>query len=111
MTANTLYKCTRCKREFNFGNIKYNEENLLVCIECLNKEQQFKKQNPDIEKPEDLQSVKFICVSCRFKFSIKKGSQHQPKCPYCAKTKLMLVRKYKTEDDLIKDSMNPRFDY
>ena len=64
-----------------------------------------------MEKAEEGEAIKFICVSCRFKFSVKKGSQKTIKCPYCGKTRLMLVKKYKDENDLIKDSSDPRFDY
>jgi transposase-like protein len=63
------------------------------------------------EKSGDQELLRFICVSCRFKFSVKKGSPKALKCPYCGKTKLMSVKKYKDENDLIKDSMNPRFNY
>jgi len=112
MPISSLYTCSRCKKEFNFNNIKYDENNSLICLECLDKKQKLvKKERLNSEKPEEQEAVNFICVSCRFKFSVKKGSPKSLKCPYCNKTKLMLVKKYKDENDLIKDSMNPRFDY
>lgn len=111
MPLTSLYTCSRCKREFNFENIKYDENRNLICVECLEKSRKLKKKQVLAEKPEEQQSIKFICVSCRFKFSIKKGSQKSIKCPYCSKTKLMIVKKYKNENDLIKDSMDARFDY
>ncbi len=112
MPLSALYTCTRCKREFNFDNIKYDHNNKIICIECLGKQQKLeKKEKLSLEKAGEGQAVNFICVSCRFKFSVKKGSQKELKCPYCGKTKLMLVKKYKDEDDLIKDSSDPRFDY
>ena len=82
----------------------------MVCVECLSKRQAMKKKS-EFEKTEADESVKMICLSCRFKFSVRKSSLQALRCPYCAKTKLMVVKKYKDEDDLIKDSMNPRFDY
>ena len=111
MPLTSLYTCSRCKREFNFNNIKYDESKKLICIECLEKSQTLTKKEVFSERPDDNEPVNFICASCRFKFSVKKGSPKAVKCPYCGKTKLMLVKKYKDEDDLIKDSMNPRFDY
>lgn len=108
MPTTSLYTCSRCRNEFNFDNIKYDESHSLVCLDCLSKGQQLSNQK---SKPEEQQAINFICVSCRFKFSVKKGSARALKCPYCSKTKLMIVKKYKDEDDLIKDSMNPRFDY
>ncbi|MBI2657015.1 hypothetical protein HYX03_04710, partial [Candidatus Woesearchaeota archaeon] len=70
-----------------------------------------KKEKLSVEKAGEGQPIKFICVSCRFKFNVKKGSPKEIKCPFCGKTKLMLVKRYKDENDLINDSMDPRFDY
>ncbi len=112
MALSSLYTCLRCKREFNFDNIKYDESNRLICVECLEKQRKIeKKEKLKLETAVDGEKIDFICVSCRFKFSVKKGSQQEAKCPYCSKTKLMLVKKYKDEDDLIKDASDPRFDY
>ena len=112
MPLTSLYTCTRCRRDFNFDNIKYDSNNKLICVECLEKQQKIeKKEKLSMEKADEGEEVKFICVSCRFKFSVKKGSPKAVKCLYCGKARLMLVKKYKDEDDLIKDSMDPRFDY
>ena len=111
MPLSMLYTCSRCKREFNFNNIKYDENKKLVCVECMEKTQELSKKSVVSEKADDNEPINFICVSCRFKFSVKKGSSKAIKCPYCSKTKLMIVKKYKDENDLIKDSMDPRFDY
>ncbi len=111
MPLTSLYTCSRCRKEFNFSSIKYDEDKSLICVGCLEKKEKLKKPEVKLEKPEEQESFNFICVNCRFKFSIRKGSPKSFKCPYCSKTKIMLVKKYKTEDDLIKDSMDPRFDY
>ncbi len=111
MPLTSLYMCSRCKREFNFTNIKYDKDNSLICVECLGKQQAIEKKKFHAEKPEEQKATDFICVSCRFKFSVKKGSPKALKCPFCGKTKLMVVKKYKDENDLIKDSMDARFDY
>ncbi len=112
MTLSSLYKCTRCKKEFNFSNIKYDENHKLICVGCLDKITKLeRKEKLQFEKAEDNEPVRFICAHCRYKFSIKKGSQQAIKCPYCARTKLMIVKKYKDENDLISDSMDHRFDF
>ena len=111
MPVTSLYTCTRCKKEFNFNSIKYDKDGYLICVECMNKRDAREKKEIKKEQPEDRGVVDFICLACRYKFSIKKGSSKELKCPYCGKTKLMLVKKYKDEDDLIKDSMNTKFDY
>ncbi|MBI2558319.1 hypothetical protein HYW20_03270 [Candidatus Woesearchaeota archaeon] len=108
----SLYNCSRCKREFNFENIKYDHNHKLICIGCLEKQGKLeRKEKLTLEKSEQGETIKFICVSCRFKFSVRKGSPKAIKCPYCNKTKLMLVKRYKDENDLIRDSSDPRFDY
>ena len=112
MPLTSLYTCSRCKKEFNFNNIKYDENRSLICVNCLQKQQALKKKEKlKLEKSGEQEFINFICVHCRFKFSIKKGSPKTLKCPYCNKTKLMLVKKYKDENDLIRDSMDTRFDY
>ena len=111
MPLTSLYTCSRCRKEFNFDNIKYDENHNLICLECMQKTEKLSKKKVELEKAEEQEVINFICVSCRFKFSVKKGSQKAIKCPYCSKTKLMIVKKYKDENDLIKDSTDPRFDY
>ena len=112
MPVTSLYACSRCKREFNFDNIRYDENNKLICVECLEKQHKIeKKEKLSLEKAGSGEEIKFICMSCRFKFSVRKGSPKEIKCPYCGKAKLMLVKKYKDENDLIKDSMDSRFNY
>lgn len=112
MPLASTYTCSRCREEFDFDHVKYDSDNRLICVNCLEKQQKIeKKEKLSVEKADEGQKVDFICVSCRFKFSVKKGSLKELKCPYCSKTRLMHVKKYKNEDDLIKDSMDPRFDY
>ena len=112
MPLTSLYTCSRCKKEFNFSNIKYDMDHSLICVECLGKKEKLEhKEKLRAEEPKEQESINFICTSCRFKFSIKKSSPKVLKCQYCGKTKLMLVKKYKDENDLIRDSMNPKFDY
>ena len=111
MPISSLYTCSRCRREFNFNNIKYDEDHSLICAECLEKQSKIKKKEVHLEKPEETEAIDFICLNCRFKFSVRRGSPKALKCPYCNKTQLMVIKKYKSENDLIKDSMNHRFDY
>ena len=111
MPLSPLYTCSRCRKEFNFDNIKYDDNKKLICVDCLHRQKMLEKKSLKAEKPDESQPINFICVSCRFKFSVKKGSPKEVKCPYCGNTRLMHVKKYKDEDDLIRDSMNPKFDY
>ena len=105
-----LYQCSKCKMEFNFNNIKYDQGNVLLCLDCFKK----KPLVPVvIQEPKSNEPIKdqFICLECRFKFKVTRGADQKLKCPFCSKTKLMRVKKYKDENDLINDSMNRRFDY
>jgi len=112
MPLTSLYTCTRCRKEFNFDNIRYDENNKLICVSCLEKQQKIeKKEKLSMEKAEEGEAINLICVECRFNFSVKKGSPKAIKCPYCGKTRLMIVKRYKDENDLINDSMDTRFDY
>ena len=112
MPTTALYTCSRCKKEYNFNNIKYDFDHSLICTYCMEKREQLqKKEELKSERPKEQEPVKYICLSCKFKFSIKKGSAKALKCPYCSKTKLMVVKKYKDEDDLINDSADPKFNY
>ena len=112
MPVTTMYTCSRCRKDFDFDHIKYDSENRLICVECLEKQEKIeKKEKVAVEHAGHGEIINFICVECRFKFPVKKGSQKEIKCPYCGKRKLMIVKRYKDEDDLIKDSTDPRFDY
>ena len=74
MPLTSLYTCSRCKKEFNFNNVKYDETKNLICVDCLKKKQKLeKKEKLKSEKPEGQEPINFICVSCRFKFSVKKA--------------------------------------
>jgi len=104
------YLCTRCREKFLFEQIRYDRNNKLVCKGCLGILEKEEEQKERM-KAKDFEKVNFICLSCRFKFSIRKNTQQRLKCPYCNKTQLMHVKKYKTEDDLIGESADERFDY
>jgi DNA-directed RNA polymerase subunit RPC12/RpoP len=103
--------CSRCRKEFNFNNIKYDSDNSLICIDCLNKKTKLEKKHKKEEKPQEPEKINFICLECRYKFKLKKDQLNAAKCPFCGKRRLMLVKRYKDENDLINDSMDPRFDY
>ncbi len=111
MPLSPLYTCSKCKREFSFKNIKYDLDHSLICSQCLERKQKVTKKVRIENAPEEEKQLNFICTSCRFKFSFKKSSPRELKCPYCCKKKIMLIKKYKNEDDLIRESADPKFDY
>lgn len=104
------YQCTRCKEKVPFNQVRYDRSQKLVCFKCLGiLEKEAKAQ--DRLSAADFVKLSFFCMKCRYKFSFTKGSQKALKCPYCNGTQLMQVKKYKTENDLITESMDERFDY
>lgn len=109
MPLDSLYSCSRCSRKFGVENVRYDSKGRLVCLACLGKVEQ--RMESLIAKKEDAGIINFICMRCRYKFRIRKGAQQKFACPYCGRTELMQVKKYKDENDLIHESSNPRFDY
>ena len=87
-----LYHCTECKGSFPFENIKYGFENNLVCVDCFSKSN---KRSGNLGSgfgayKNDSNIIKFICIDCRYHFSLKKDSKISRICPYCGKNKLMV---------------------
>ncbi len=104
------YLCSRCREKFTFEQIRYDRSHKIVCKGCLGILEKEEEQK-DRMGAKDYEKIRFICMDCRFKFSIRRGSRQALKCPYCNKTALMQVKKYKDENDLISESMHERFDY
>ena len=111
MPTTPLYPCSKCKKEFNFDNVKYDSEKKLVCKQCFEKIESIKKKELPKEMPDANEPIHFLCLECKYKFSIKKGSQQNLKCPYCGRTRLMHVKKYKDENDLINESTSSKYDF
>lgn len=84
------YRCTICKFDYPFEEIRYSEDGKkLLCTGCS---KVFKNKVPKaeikaVEKESD-DSVKVICMDCRYNFRLKKA-QAKKICPYCGKSRLM----------------------
>ena len=114
MKADLLkYMCTICKLSFGFDGMTYSSDGKkLICKDCYNL---IAKRN---EKPvlgeskarrTDSQlssaapdSVKVMCVDCKYKFFLRKGSRIAPICPYCSKSRLAKYDEL-TADNLINE--------
>tara|TARA_Y100000310_G_scaffold345858_1_gene471579 strand:+ start:11332 stop:11658 length:327 start_codon:yes stop_codon:yes gene_type:complete len=108
MPSESLYICNRCKQRKNIHNVKFDRWGKLTCVTCLGEVESTEKK--EITRPTS-PIVHFICVNCRFKFKINKKTQQKQFCPYCGKTNLMQIKKYKDEDDLIREASDPKFDF
>ncbi len=104
------YQCTRCKEKVPFNQIRYDKNQKIVCLKCLGILQKEEKRKEQLSAA-DYIKVHFICMKCRFKFSVTRGAIRKVQCPYCQGTQLMHVKKYKDENDLITEAMDERFDY
>ena len=109
MNLDSLHTCSRCRNKFDLSNVRYDNRGNLTCLSCLGKVDRSTRFKM-IEHSENPNYVKFICTHCRFKFTIRIGSPRRHFCPYCGKTNLMQVKKYKDENDLIEEASDPKFD-
>ena len=93
MIKTLLYKCSLCRKEASFDNIRYSDDGKrIVCLECYTKKnsQQPPKyaENAEISQKDEAH-INLICKDCRYKFRIKKKQNTIIKCPYCSSKSLM----------------------
>ena len=90
---NSLYKCQTCKSEFDFKNIRYGPDGKTIfCVGCFCKLRNKEAEKTNIRQSQitdNSEKIKVICIDCRYKFSLTKGSRIKPLCPYCGKGNLM----------------------
>lgn len=96
------YMCGECKGKFDFEDIKYGMDGKrIICKDCYikagkdSKNKETKTVSPNGGMPD---SVKLICVDCRYKFSLRKKSRFNLICPYCGSKNLM-------KDDITADKL------
>ncbi len=102
--------CARCTKKVPKNEVKYDPSgSKLVCRACadflnnkdLQTHQRTEKKVADVKSNADLK-VKFVCMSCNYKFSLKKGSSHCLKCPFCESTHVQVdnVNAYSILDEV-----------
>lgn len=95
MISSTLYTCSLCKKEFQFDNIRYGDDGKrIVCLNCYKESMKTQTQDDNfkrtaVSKVIDTDTLKLICMDCRYKFSFKKKARSNLRCPYCSGTHLM----------------------
>lgn len=85
------YTCTLCKGGFKFEDMRYNTDGKsLVCMPCYNLATRLKKKKAEESSPAEtrLQSNKFRCMDCGYRFSLKNTSKIRLICPYCSRDNL-----------------------
>jgi len=120
-SENLLIVCRICGRKTLMHNMRPDGtgENM-ICIDCYKKgiasrptmsikEAAAQEEASKVRKPATAEPMnKYICTSCKYKFSRKK-SQEVSKCPYCGKTTIVLDNQLGA-DKLINDSLDKRFE-
>jgi DNA-directed RNA polymerase subunit RPC12/RpoP len=128
MEDNVLIICRICQRKVLMHNmVPDSDGENMICSECAARKKGVKnagsvlgtkkelKNEPYVGKPEKKSAkkedklVKYICGDCKYKFS-RKASQEVVKCPYCGKSNI-LTDNQMGADNLIKESLNKRFDW
>lgn len=119
-TSNLLIVCRSCGRKVLMHNMRPDSsgENM-ICNDCYKRSspnksmsiseaaaEQTPKPKKSSEKTEKM--VKYVCTSCRYKFS-RKASQEVSKCPYCGKTSIVVDNDLGAEK-LINESVDKRFE-
>lgn len=97
------YICDGCKGKFRFKEIRYSSDGKrVVCKDCYSKgamKNQKKKETSEVLPNKNISdSVKLICMNCRYKFSLRKKSRFSLICPYCGGKQLM-------KDDITADKL------
>jgi len=122
MDENLLIVCRSCGRKVLMHNMRPDGtgENM-ICLDCYKRNAPVHGGTATIsevaaehkplakkvsEKSEKM--IKYICTSCRYKFS-RKASQDVSKCPYCGKTNIV-VDSALGADKLLNESMDKRFE-
>jgi hypothetical protein len=102
--------CGRCSKKVLKNEVKYDPSgSKLVCRSCsdflckkdLHTHERTEKKVSDVRTNADLK-VNFVCMSCNYKFSLKKGSNHSLKCPFCDSTSVQVndVNAYSILDEV-----------
>ncbi|MBI2208123.1 hypothetical protein HYU50_01365 [Candidatus Woesearchaeota archaeon] len=108
------YMCTICKLSFGFDSMTYSSDGKkLICKNCYNiiakrndkpalGENKARSPGASQLSSATLDSIKVMCVDCKYKFFLRKGSRIAPICPYCSKNRLAKYDEL-TADNLINE--------
>jgi hypothetical protein len=91
MSSAPSYMCAVCRKNFAFEDIRYsNDGKRILCLSCYGQAPKNNKTTKIIisENKKQCDESKFICVNCRYKFSLKKSTKIALVCPYCGKDKI-----------------------
>ena len=110
-------KCSRCGEKVKKNQVRFDKKGeSLICYECYSKGTTVRKGSPSLSRGDPDARVpskpdkynKYVCRDCRYNFKYKEGSRQRLRCPYCGSTDV--VANKITASELLKDSMDPRYD-
>lgn len=99
MPAANLVTCSRCQQKVPISEMKYNlDGKSLICGFCA--ERVFSKEKKKESSAETKRSqpkilrfagekMKYTCLDCRYKFSLREDSSVNLKCPYCNSNRII----------------------
>lgn len=91
MRSISSYLCEICKKKFPLEKIQYSDDGKrVVCDSCRFKIIQKEEGKEKNVLSESSSKVKLICVDCRYKFLVRKGSKIKVRCPYCNSNKIII---------------------
>ena len=104
------YVCSRCKENHTSDDIRLTADSKIVCLYCLGqKTREIITQVPKEKTIINESSVEYECKNCGYKFKRKQSVEFKL-CPYCGKEGKVVTLKSKNASNLIKESLDKRFD-
>jgi len=105
MSSNN-YLCKKCKKKVMLDKIRYDVNGVdLICVDCYDSKANKPATNLDTEREErhinSGERIKVICTDCRYKFSLRVGSNANLRCPYCSGNSL--VKDQTSAEDIINE--------
>lgn len=104
------YMCSRCKEQHTSENIRLTADSKIVCLYCLGKKtREFEIQTPKEKEVRNENLVEYECKNCGYKFKRKQSVEFKL-CPYCGKEGKVVALKSKNASNLLKESLDKRFE-
>lgn len=96
--ATIRMECNNCGKRVIFTSMSYGRDGKsLLCNNC------YKRENPDPATKDMKEKDKYVCNSCKYKFSVGKGKKNIM-CPYCGKKNVSPASKL-SADNILKESI------
>jgi DNA-directed RNA polymerase subunit RPC12/RpoP len=108
------YKCAKCGKDFVQEEIRYTSSNKMACVYCLGIQLRPVTGERRVEKIKDNnpveETVEYQCTKCNYAFKRKKSFLIHT-CPYCSNNGSLTIRASKDAKNILRDSMDNRYDF